>query len=847
MPKPYDTKLILMVAQQSFESDLNRFSKLIPIVYVDGTLANEHDFENDGEVWWMLTAQTAQLSQPGLLVAGFLENATGYDPADETSSKYQVKRNSVQMLDQKDGMNVIEIDGDGLNDIQEVVSAGFRLELSIRPTPSIMLSWQSYVYGPFVAIPDLRGNLGGGRLRFSLSPSDSAHMTVYRIEKEVFDRATTTHRLSFNKRVSDTSHRRSETESPVQVSHCLLLGTGFDRLRALCPHVLAIEPIDRKLMRYAKQCLTRPRRQAFRELLEELAITGSETEDAQDLLESISRVGHTIEKQEAALDEVAKAMLGSGLLGVERIGKAEQAFAERYIQEQTAELQSKIEESLVIKRADLRRIEGELKDIQSKFNREEIQARAKLDQELANEKEKAQRAMAAERVEFEKQKAELLRQQNALEENLQKVITDLRDTGDEVVNRFLTIAPLLQGLGWAGGQVVFNASSSEKECVVEAQPESFALPGFVTNAPPDSNGHLNENIFFERFLRVVEESGFRYRPIDLQRFHLSVKCGEMTVLGGPSGTGKSSLPALYAQALLGDEYRNGRPGCLMVNVNPTWMDRHDLLGHMNTLEGRFYPAESGLFQHLIFAQEEHQARGTASGAYLVCLDEMNLSQVEHYFSDFMMVIERSGSARMIQCFAPSSSRDKCPFKPWARLTFSPALRFVGTVNFDETTRSLSDRFLDRVNLIRLRSEGLPVVAGTDKTMAVANGKMITLADFESWVTADALPSELGALLDHLRPLLNRMGCPVSPRVYRAICRFVGSSSPIMSPTKAFDVQVAQRIVPKIRSLIAAKQLDALDDLARILKESSVCSFDESVPLIDEIRDSAQSRDWESVE
>ena len=75
-------------------------------------------------------------------------------------------------------------------------------------------------------------------------------------------------------------------------------------------------------------------------------------------------------------------------------------------------------------------------------------------------------------------------------------------------------------------------------------PTVFEIPPYVGNAPSTKIQSLPEEAFFDRFKRVVEESGFVYRPLDLQRFHLSVKCGEMTVLGGPSGTGKSSLPAL---------------------------------------------------------------------------------------------------------------------------------------------------------------------------------------------------------------------------------------------------------------------------------------------------------------
>jgi hypothetical protein len=329
---------------------------------------------------------------------------------------------------------------------------------------------------------------------------------------------------------------------------------------------------------------------------------------------------------------------------------------------------------------------------------------------------------------------------------------------------------------------------------------------------------------------------------------MSIKCSEITVLGGPSGTGKSSLPSLYSKALLGEEAENGRPGCLMVNVNPSWMDTRDLLGHMNSVDGRFYPAESGLFQHLLYAQEEFRARGRATGLYLTCLDEMNLSQVEHYFSDFMMVLDREEPGRIIQCFSPESSSGSCPFRHFSRLQVPSSVKFIGTVNFDETTRLLSDRFLDRVNLIKLTSGALPVVSRSGrKSQLAVTGRMATLADFESWQTEVALPTELGSLLDSMRPLLNQLGCPLSPRAYRGICRFVGSSTRIMPAPIAFDVQIAQRIIPKIRSLITKRQLESLDALRVLMNTSDACPFEESLPLLDTVRDAAGARAWDLEE
>ncbi|RJP33368.1 MAG: hypothetical protein C4547_12345 [Phycisphaerales bacterium] len=846
MARPYDTRLIMMVAQRSFETvDLNQFCKLIPIAYVDGVRPTGMDFPNDGEIWWMLTAQTARLAEPGRLTVGTIENAVKYDLTDPTSSRYQVRRDAIHDLEIKDGLGVIELGPDAVDNIQDVVSGEFRMTLPVPPPPTVMLRWRLHVYGPFIATRDVRGDAGDGR-QYAFAPANPAEMTVYQIEAAAFEMTTDGLFLNIHERVSMTPHRRSESFDLREVGQGLLLAPGYERILATNPQRLVLEPIDRKLMRYAKQCLTRRKRQMLQELLSELELAVPEATEAQSLTEAIARIRRVSDKQDAALSAVARAMLESGLLGEERIADAERAHAERYVQERTAELQARVEESLVARREELKRVEHDLKEIQARLQKEEARRRAKLEKDLAAERERAADSIAHERREFEKQKAELARQQRMLQQNLEKVTKDLRDAGDEVVNRFLTIAPLLGSFG----VVADRASSAVPDAgEVAARPPAaaFELPAFVTATRGGAEAQLSEESVFDRVREVVEKSGFSYRPLDLQRFHLSVKCESMTVLGGPSGTGKSSLPMLYARALLGDEADRGRPGCLMVNINPSWMDTRDLLGHMNTLDRRFYPAESGLFQHLIYAQEEHLSRGGATGLYLTCLDEMNLSQVEHYFSDLMMVLERTGAARAIQCFAPGSAGSDCPFRAWGRITLSPALRIVGTVNFDETTRLLSDRFLDRVNLIRLSSAGLPDLGGGGETFAAVHGRMVTLADFQSWCTDNALPSELGSLLDQMRPLLLEMGCPVSPRVYRAICRFVSSAPPVMAAARAFDVQVAQRIIPRIRSPITRRQFKAFDDLLRVLSQTHAMSFDESIPLLEEIKDAASSRGWDLEE
>ena len=841
MSKPYDTRLIMVVAQQPFEVKLDQFCKLAPAVYVDGTEPSPSEFPNDGEIWWMLTSRTASLAEPGRLVVGKIENAVAYTEDDPASSRYQAMRDSVRELEAQDGMEVLEIPGDAIDNIQELVSGSCRLNLPHRPTPRVMLRWRSEVFGPFIASLSALGLGSAGNLA-SFTPANT-DMTIYTLSYEQFISITKGFRISFSTDISMTPRRRAADYELSSVMHEIVLSPGYAKILSQNPKTLLLEPIDRKLNRLAKHLLSRKKGQDLRQLIAELEITGRETQDAEDLIQTIERVKHITETQETALDAVAKAMLDSGILGEDRIQKAIQKRTEQYVEERKAALQAQIDEGVSIKREELRKVEAELAGIQARLQKEEESGRSRLEEELASKRKRAEEDIAAKRERIETERKELDRQQKALQVNLEQVTKKLRDAGDDVVNQFLTIAPLLGLLGLPDGRAIHSETSAHDHVETKVSPARFEIPSFLArNGGVPGNG-VAEDAFFERFSRIVENSGFTYRPLDLKRFHVSVKIGALTVLGGPSGTGKSSLPLLYARALLGDEAGNGRAECLMINVNPSWMDIRDLMGHMNTLEGRFYPAESGLFQYLVFAEEEYKTRRASTGMYLTCLDEMNLSQVEHYFSDLMMVLEREGDQRNIQCFSPQFATEACPFRQWSTIRLSPAIRFIGTVNFDETTRLLSDRFLDRVNLIRLQPGTLPTTAGAGGGLAKVGGPVITLADFERWQGNNALPRELASLLDDMRPILQQMGCPMSPRVYRAICRFVGSCSPLLTANEAFDIQICQRVLPRIRSLATRRQLDALDELYRVLSSNTVCSFNETIPLLEEIRESSAGKDW----
>ena len=68
----------------------------------------------------------------------------------------------------------------------------------------------------------------------------------------------------------------------------------------------------------------------------------------------------------------------------------------------------------------------------------------------------------------------------------------------------------------------------------------------------------------------------------------------------------------------------------MIPVRPDWNDSSELLGYFD-LNGDFIPGQ--LIPPLLMAH------GDPGKPFFVCLDEMNLARVEHYFSDFLSIIE----------------------------------------------------------------------------------------------------------------------------------------------------------------------------------------------------------------
>ena len=294
----------------------------------------------------------------------------------------------------------------------------------------------------------------------------------------------------------------------------------------------------------------------------------------------------------------------------------------------------------------------------------------------------------------------------------------------------------------------------------------------------------------------IAANGFTYNEGMIENFYLSLKSKPFTILAGTSGTGKTRLVKLFAEAVGANE-ENGR--YKMVSVRPDWSDGSDLFGHTD-LNGNFI--EGPVCSAFDAAMSEPDK------PVFLCLDEMNLARVEYYLSDFLSVIEsrERGDGGKITTSAIAQYENGIPDN----------LYLVGTVNMDETTFPFSKKVLDRANTIEFNYvELVPKFEGTlslVEPLDVPNRFLQTeylvlerdCADEQDYVT------QICDNLQRINEILRKANAHVGYRVRDEIVFYMLNNKKagnLLTEEQAFDNEIMQKILPRIQgSAVSIKDM-----------------------------------------
>lgn len=353
----------------------------------------------------------------------------------------------------------------------------------------------------------------------------------------------------------------------------------------------------------------------------------------------------------------------------------------------------------------------------------------------------------------------------------------------------------------------------ERPAEVEARYKEIEMPHIsVDKAKQPVQHEIDEITWLTGIGNACDTYGLHFNPRILKAFHTALKTSEwspLTVLAGVSGTGKSELPRLYSH--FGGIYFEP------LSVQPNWDSQESMLGFFNSIDNKF-DAQPVL---RLLAQSQkpwsNDYPGLQDAVFLVLLDEMNLAHPELYFAEFLSKLElRRGRKGSDVPFIPV--KIGAGMKPY-ELSLGRNVLWTGTMNQDETTKSLSDKVLDRSIIINFpRPTELKRRLKLTPLDERNRGPALHKASWQSWLVQGSIfPEEVvkpfKAFIENMNASLAISGRALGHRIWQSIEYYMANYPDVraalaekdeLSTHKAmhiaFEDQLVQKVMPKLRGI-----------------------------------------------
>ena len=311
----------------------------------------------------------------------------------------------------------------------------------------------------------------------------------------------------------------------------------------------------------------------------------------------------------------------------------------------------------------------------------------------------------------------------------------------------------------------------------------------------------------DQIKKYIAAKGFTFNEGLVENYYLSLKSKPFVILAGTSGTGKTRLVRLFAEAI-GATSQNGR--YKLVSVRPDWSDSSDLFGHVN-LNDKFIPGAI-----IDFVK---QAELDSRNPYFLCLDEMNLARVEYYLSDILPIIETreyvDGKVTTDPLITENYyGADITAKGKYGVVRIPENLYIIGTVNMDETTFPFSRKVLDRANTIEFST--VELLANFDSTQgevkAIFADNTFMKADyvfFNQCASDKDFVEDVCIELQDINKILEKANAHVGYRVRDEIVFYMlnnKNAGNLLTRNQAFDHEIMQKILPRIQGSSASVKI-----------------------------------------
>lgn len=352
------------------------------------------------------------------------------------------------------------------------------------------------------------------------------------------------------------------------------------------------------------------------------------------------------------------------------------------------------------------------------------------------------------------------------------------------------------------------------------------------------------NRYYSEMIEIKEESGAYYLYFLKQRFVFgdlpesfdssfsrryitSLLAKPFVILTGNSGTGKTRISKQFAEYLEVID-TDGEKNWLIVPVGADWTDNTRVLGFYNPL------ADNGMgkYEKTGIIRLIERANDNPEIPYFLVLDEMNLSHVERYFSDFLSHMETPDNPFELDGYRNKNDDEEATGK----LSYPENLFVIGTVNIDETTYMFSPKVLDRANVVEFKPDKNDVLKLFDSSSqetkiipakaGVAEAFLRLSKEIRSGKSRieEQQMSEIRNIFTTIYEIVEKDGYEFAYRTVREIRQYLSAACELSDKWddaemyRSIDEQLLQKVLPKIHG--NRKEIGTmLDELDAICKTS----------------------------
>ncbi len=354
--------------------------------------------------------------------------------------------------------------------------------------------------------------------------------------------------------------------------------------------------------------------------------------------------------------------------------------------------------------------------------------------------------------------------------------------------------------------VLLGNELKEKEKLIEKTPSLERLVAFVVQYAKNSKSKLS------------------YTRQNIATFVAGIGTSRLTILQGLSGTGKTSLPKIFQEAIMGE--------CNIIEVESSWKDKNELLGYYNEFTQTYTPKK--------FTQALYKAALNKNVPTFIVLDEMNLSRIEYYFSDFLSLMEHDENKREIKLVnielkktIDGKETEYAALTDANTLKIPPNIWFIGTANRDESTFVISDKVYDRAHTMNFNKRAVKVRdAGAPLQNAFYTTSMLVklLSDAKKAGNFDA---ERSQLIREVETILTPYNITFGNRILNQIESFVDIYRACFPGKEVTHEAIETILLSKVVTKLEVKSILNKNSLARQFEKLNLLKCSAFVNSLDE--------------